>query len=137
MTNSPVLTQLTSINGQLGTVCKILRSDSSSFSGFGEAYITSVNPLAIKGWKCHQRMILNLVVLEGRVKFVFYNPNVLSFEDIVVSTAPLCRLTVPAKTIFAFQGLEARNKILNLASIPHDPDEVESYPLATYNYTKW
>lgn len=137
MSSSFQLTKLTKIESNLGAVCKILRSDSSSFFGFGEAYLTSVNYHAIKGWKYHHRMILNLVVLEGTVKFVFYNPNDFTFNETILSTASPCRLTVAAQTIFAFQGLEVNNKILNLANILHDPAEVDTYPISTYNYTGW
>lgn len=138
MSDSPVaFTELPSIQGDLGSVWKLFSCDSPGFSGFGEAYITSVNTLAVKGWKYHHRMVLNLIVLQGKVKFVFYIPSRSSFRETVISSEHLCRLTVPAKTIFAFQGLEEHNKILNLASIPHDRLEVKSYPLEMFNYANW
>ena len=130
-------TILSQIHGDHGSIWHLLRSDSSGYFGFGEAYITTVNQMAVKGWKCHERMVLNLIVLEGRVKFVYREAQESIFTETIISSSNLSRLTVPPKTLFAFQGMESRNIILNLASIPHDPSEVESVALESHNYANW
>ena len=50
------------INTPNGEVKHALKNSDDSFSGFGEAYFSSVDFGTIKGWKKHTQMILNLIV---------------------------------------------------------------------------
>ena len=54
----------------------------NSFNDFGEAYISEVLPGIVKAWKFHYKMTLNLIVVKGRVKFVFCNDNNGKFDPI-------------------------------------------------------
>jgi dTDP-4-dehydrorhamnose 3,5-epimerase len=50
--------------------------------------------------------------------------------DLTLGTTNYQRLTLPPNLWFAFQGRSAGlNLMLNLASIPHDPDESDTRPL--------
>ena len=85
---------------------------------------------AIKAWKCHKRMTLNLVVPLGGVRFVFnlpeYNAEFL-VEDI--GEMRYARLTVPPGIWFGFKGKSSGSSLLvNFANIVHDPDEVLRRP---------
>ena len=42
-----------------------------------EIYFSWINKKAIKGWKLHKKMSMNLVVPIGKVKFVFYDGKIL------------------------------------------------------------
>ena len=55
-----------------GDVLHVLRDFDSGYNGFGEVYFTFIERGAIKAWKCHQRMTLNLVVPIGEISFVFH-----------------------------------------------------------------
>ena len=61
------LKQISVPNGDLWHAFK---ATDEGFVGFGEAYFTQVKPHAVKGWKRHNRYVLNLVVVSGAVKFV-------------------------------------------------------------------
>ena len=67
-------TNLKIISSQEGSVMHSLRESEKDFYGFGESYFSTVEHNAIKAWKRHTKMTLNLTVPVGSVKFVFiYN----------------------------------------------------------------
>ena len=112
-----------------GNVQHCLKYTDPSFCGFGEAYFSNVKANAIKGWKRHREMTLNLVVPHGKVRFVIYDDRTDSstsgnFQDVTLSTNNYQRLTVPPMVWMAFQGGgEEGGMLLNIASIPNDPAE--------------
>ena len=55
-----------------GDVMHALKYSDNGFNGFGEVYFSWVERGAIKAWKCHQKMTLNLVVPLGEISFVFH-----------------------------------------------------------------
>ena len=130
-----LITPLRIIPGDFGEVMHALKQHEGSFQGFGEAYFSTVNNGAVKGWKKHQRMILNLVVPLGTIRFVLYDgrpgsKSFQSFQELTLSRENYQRLTVPAGIWMAFQGIgEGENMLLNIASIPHDPTEADNLPI--------
>ena len=126
------LTPLSIISGESGDVMHALKQQEISFHGFGEAYFSTVQYRAVKGWKKHSRMILNLIVPSGAIRFVLYDDRPLSktYRNIIeleLSKKNYQRLTVPPGVWMAFQGMSAEvNMVLNIASIPHDPAEAEN-----------
>jgi dTDP-4-dehydrorhamnose 3,5-epimerase len=129
-----LLTPLNIINTPLGAVMHALKSGDSGFCGFGEAYFSTVNCGAVKGWKKHRSMTLNLVVPEGEIQFAIYDdrPESRSFgkcADVILSPQNYSRLTIPPLLWVAFKGLSQHNLLLNVASIKHDPAEAESLPI--------
>ena len=129
------LTPLKIIDGQAGNVMHALKAQDSSFAGFGEAYFSTVEHGAIKGWKKHRLMILNLVVPVGAIRFVLFDGRENSetygqMQEVSLSTSHYQRLTVPPGVWMAFGGeSEGLNMLLNIASIPHDPTEADNLPL--------
>jgi dTDP-4-dehydrorhamnose 3,5-epimerase len=129
------LTPLKIIPGENGMVLHALKSQESSFVSFGEAYFSTVARGKKKGWKKHLRMTLNLVVSGGEIGFVMYDDRPTSktngrFFEVVLSRNNYQRLTVSPGIWMAFCGVgKEENMLLNLASIPHDPTEVETLPL--------
>ena len=53
-----------------GDIFKILDNKSENYFGFGELYITSLKKGISKGWNLHKKMVLNLIVIKGKVRFV-------------------------------------------------------------------
>jgi dTDP-4-dehydrorhamnose 3,5-epimerase len=130
-----LVTPLRVITGDSGNVMHVLKQQEESFQGFGEAYFSTVNAGALKGWKKHRKMILNLVVPVGKIKFVLYDDRPESrsfqnFQEFILSRDNYQRLTVPPGIWMAFLGLEENgNILLNIASIPHDPLEADNLPI--------
>jgi dTDP-4-dehydrorhamnose 3,5-epimerase len=134
------LTKLKIIKTPKGDVLHGIKSSEKTFSGFGEAYFSTVNIGDVKGWKKHSSMILNLIVPKGSVRFVAYDDRVDSptkgnFFEVILNSKNYQRLTVDPNIWLAFQGLAQENMLLNLASIEHDPDEATSLGLEEINYS--
>lgn len=120
------VTPLKRISTPGGDVMHALKASDAGFNGFGEVYFSWIEQGAIKAWKCHQQTSLNLVVPLGNVRFVFYQEgSEPAFRAEVIGEARYARLTVPQGFWFGFQGLcEPRSLLVNVADLPHDPNEV-------------
>ncbi len=102
-----------------------MRCFDPGYVDFGEAYFSWIEPGAVKAWKIHQRMTLNLVVPVGTVLFVFQLPGS-GMRTEEIGEVNYSRLTVPPGVWFGFQGRAAvPSLLLNLADIAHDPGEVQ------------
>ena len=119
-----------------GEVMQVLKNSDNGFNCFGEVYFSWVEHGAIKAWKCHKRMTLNLVVPLGNVRFVFHLTNQKnSFLDEIIGEERYVRLTVPPGIWFGFQGLAfGQSLLMNLADMAHDPDEVLRKRSTEINY---
>jgi dTDP-4-dehydrorhamnose 3,5-epimerase len=126
------LTPLRRIEHPKGNVFHAMKESDKGFSGFGEAYFSTINKSDIKGWKKHTVMTLNLVVVMGEVEFVVHNG--IDFFNVKLSKSNYQRLTVEPDLWVAFKGLSNENMLLNLASIEHDPNESESVDLNAFEY---
>jgi dTDP-4-dehydrorhamnose 3,5-epimerase len=117
-----------------------LKAGDAEFAGFGEAYFSSVDQGAVKGWKRHNRMTLNLIVVLGEVRFIVLDET--SGERWAFQPGPdgsdgYGRLTVPPGLWMAFGGAgPGQNLLLNLASIEHDPAEADARPLDEFAW-RW
>ena len=125
------LTPLKIISGDSGDVLHAMKRTESSFHGFGEAYFSTVNQGAIKAWKRHHEMTLNLVVPCGEIKLVLYDdrldsPTQGNINELTLSLHNYQRLTVPPMVWLGFKGLSnGLNMLMNVSDIPHDPDEFD------------
>ena len=129
------VTDLKQIYNDKGSVGHLLKSTDDCFSGFGEAYLSRVNYNAVKAWKRHKKMNMNLIVLDGTVRFVFYNSEQNCCKTYTISGQDFKRITVPPMIWFGFQGISlTTSTVLNLANIVHDPLEVDTAPMYTYKF---
>ena len=126
------LTPLRRIEHPKGDIFHAMKASDTGFSGFGEAYFSTVNKSDIKGWKKHNEMTLNLIIVMGWVEFVVHNG--IDFFNVKLSKDNYQRLTVEPGLWVAFRGLSNENMLLNLASIEHDPNESENVDLNAFGY---
>ena len=133
-----VLTPLSRIATSGGDVLHAMKQSDTGYGGFGEAYFSWVSTGAVKAWKRHMLMTMNVVVPVGQVRFVFRSENRGGCDDFRVEDIGVdrhARITVPPRIWFGFQGLGApQSLVLNIASIPHDPNEVERLALSEVKY---
>ena len=113
-----------------GTVMHAIKVLDEHLPQFGECYFSTADGNQPKAWKKHSRMICNLFVPVGRVKFVFYDDRPESkdyqqMKEITISPAAYGRLVIHPGIWFGFSGLDVRGTsiILNVASVGHDPNE--------------
>jgi dTDP-4-dehydrorhamnose 3,5-epimerase len=136
-------TPLSIIDTKGGAVLHAIKRSDCGFAGFGEAYFSTIEHNAIKGWKRHKKMVLNLIVPIGSVRFILYddrkNQNK-KFQEVVLSLkSGYDRLTVPPMIWVGFQGLDIHSSIvLNIASIEHSLEEVDQKELdeIKFNWSK-
>lgn len=140
MIDGTMLTPLRIITGELGDVLHAMKQDETSFCGFGEAYFSTVKKNTVKAWKRHQRMMLNLVVPCGEIKFVLYDDRISSptfgeIYEVTLSRQNYQRLTVPPMVCLGFKGVgDGLNMLLNIANILHDPIESEKMGIDYVKY---
>jgi len=127
--NEIIITPLDIIKVNKGDVMHVMKSQDAGFSGFGEAYFSVVSHNAIKAWKRHHEMTLNLVVPVGKIRFVLFDDRKElnnQFQEVVLSTDNYCRLTIPPMVWMGFQGISNNDSILfNIADIHHSSFEVD------------
>lgn len=128
------LTVLKRIPTPGGDVLGAMTSTDPGFAGFGEAYFSIAKPGAVKAWKSHRKMTLNLVVPVGTIRFVIHDnrdnsPSHGLVEQVTLSQSNYQRLTIPPMVWLGFQGIGAIDAmLLNVANIAHDPLEVDRQP---------
>ncbi len=107
-----------------GNVMHALKKGELKKWSFGEAYFSKIKFKKIKAWKYHKKMVLNLFVPVGKVKFVFYSEKENKFMTIKLGEKHYRRLTVPPNIWFGFKGLSRTESIiLNIANIKHTKKE--------------
>ena len=122
---------LRQIADERGAIMHMLRCDSHIFEKFGEIYFSIVNSTAVKAWKLHNKMTLNLAVPLGSVKLVLYDdrqdsPTNGKIQELVIGENNYYLVKIPPKVWNGFQGLtNPKSIVANCATLPHDPDEIE------------
>jgi dTDP-4-dehydrorhamnose 3,5-epimerase len=129
-----IISPLKKIYHPKGDIFHAIKKSDVGFSGFGEAYFSTINQGDIKGWKKHTEMILNLVVPFGEIEFVVYNEISKKFFNIKISQKNYQRLTVKAGLWLAFKGIGEHNVVLNLSNIEHNENETMNIDLKDINY---
>jgi dTDP-4-dehydrorhamnose 3,5-epimerase len=135
-----LISPLNKIANPKGDIYHALKSTSPGYVGFGEVYFSEIKKDVIKGWKKHNRLILNIVVPVGKIEFVLYDDRIKSisrntFCSIVIGSNNYSRLTVPSGIWIAFRGLEDFNMLMNVISEEHDFNESENVELNSFQYS--
>ena len=134
--NKILITSLKRIQVAGGDVLHGMKNSDAGYVNFGEAYFSTIEAGAIKAWKRHLRMTLNIVVPHGTVIYAFVDERGTIREELVGENRYV-RLTVPPGIWFGFKGLFSPHSIMmNVADIPHDPTEIERKTLDEIDY-KW
>ncbi|MDA9981083.1 dTDP-4-dehydrorhamnose 3,5-epimerase [Pelagibacterales bacterium] len=136
MTNNIIIsTDLSQIPAAGGDVFHAMKSTDLGYDGFGEAYFSWVDNKSVKAWKRHKNMTMNLIVPLGTIRFIFFETDLSVYQEKKIGTDNYVRLTVPPGIWFGFQGVGlSNNLLLNIANIPHDPEEVEEKPINFFSF---
>ena len=129
------ITPLKIINDDRGAVMHMLRADAGVFVGFGEIYFSVVNPGAVKAWKRHREMTLNLCCVSGAIRLVVFDAAEGTVREIDLGpgrpeTYNLVTVAPGLWTRFTCIG-DAPAVLANCANIPHNPAEAEGLPADT------
>ena len=129
-----ILTPLKQIYHPKGDIFHAMKKSDIGFSGFGEAYFSTIYQDDIKGWKKHTEMTLNLIVPVGKIEFVIYNEITEDFFSVKLSQNNYQRLSVKAGLWMAFRGVSENSMLLNLASLEHNLEEAINIELSKIAY---
>ena len=128
------LNKINQISLEEGDIRKILNKSDESFVGFGEIYTSLVLSNSIKAWKFHKKMTLNLFILFGKIKFVFFDGKK-DFKEIILSSDDLVRITVPPKIWYGFKGMNFDySMILSFTDLVFDETEIERKDINTIKF---
>lgn len=132
---------LRQIQVEKGNIFHALKSTDEGYAGFGEAYFSQIESGAVKGWKRHNRMPLNLIVPVGAIKFVIYDDRAGSatygqFLEIILSVeSNYQRLVVDPGLWMAFAGVgDQTSMLMDIIPEPHDPSEADRLELNAIAY---
>ena len=137
MISGVTLTAEKIITHEKGDISHALKKTSAGFKGFGEAYFSRIEKHAIKGWKRHNEVHLNLVVPLGSILVAIHDDRTESETCGKTSVLRLGypdnynRLTVEPRLWVAFMGEEGVNLVLNITEREHHPEEADNADLTT------
>lgn len=117
-----------------GDVLHGMKYGDPGYVDFGEVYFSQIDQGAVKAWKRHLRMTLNLVVPYGEIYFVFIDDQG-NIREEAIGLSRYARLTIPPGLWFGFKGRgESYSLLMNVADIPHDPAEIERKKLTEIEF---
>ena len=122
------VTPLKIIKLSTGNIMHALNKNELKNRTFGEAYFSKIKSGKIKAWRYHLKMILNLVVPYGKVKFWFVDgrKNYSSYykeDKIVIGKRNYKIILVPPKIWFSFKSLSKISIVVNCIENPHSENE--------------
>jgi len=131
-----VISPLSIISDDRGSVLHMLRSDSESFTKFGECYFSEVFPGAVKAWKRHKVQTQNLSAPSGLIQLVIFDvrPDSKTFNNLLIIQTGrpdnYFRITIPPGLWYGFKCIgETPALLANCADFPHDKSESETLEL--------
>lgn len=137
-----LITPLRRIPTPKGDVLHAMKSTDEGYCGFGEVYFSEVRGGDVKGWKRHNRMTLNIVVVRGAIRFTIYDDREGSGTrgdccQVVLSPdgGRYARLTVAPGLWMAFEGVDdGVSLLMDVIPEPHNPDEADRCDLSEIDY---
>ena len=106
-----------------GDIFKILDKKSQNYFGFGELYISSLNKGVSKGWNLHKKMILNLIVIRGKVRFILKKNNKISKTTLTQDKKEI--ITIKPNVWIKMINLDPNiSEIINFANLKYNKNEI-------------
>lgn len=131
MIKGVTITPLEQFPDYRGKVMKFALSNAAN----NEVYFSVVHPGMVKAWHLHQEMELNYACVYGKIQLVLIDMINNKTMEIYLSPDNYKLVHIPPGIYNGFKGLGTTDSIVaNLASIPHDDDEIIRCPLDFFNY---
>lgn len=133
-----IVTELKKFSNEKGSIYHGIRKSDQGYSGFEEIYFSFIKTDAIKAWKMHKKMTLNLVVPIGEVRFNFIelsDNEVKNRFEITIGKSNYSRITVPPSIIFGFKGISKDiNIVTNISNLTHDDEECITFNAESFQF---
>jgi len=125
-----IITPLLIFSDSRGSVLHMLKSDSPTFTKFGEVYFSEILPNSVKAWKKHKIHTQNFAVPIGNIKLVIFDDREMSLTkgkiQIIEMGRPdnYVRVTIPPNLWYGFTSIGNNKSLLvNCSDLPHDKSE--------------
>ena len=125
------------IPDERGRLMEMLRADDELFSRFGQVYMTTAYPGAVKAWHYHKKQVDNFVVVRGMMKVVLYDgrkgsPTCKEIDEFFMGEHNPILLQIPAYVYHGFKCIsESEAIVINCPTEMYDyekPDEFRVDP---------
>lgn len=140
MIDGLIITKMKQFTLDKGNVFHGMKNTDDGFSKFGEVYFSFINHNAIKAWKIHKEMTLNIIVPIGSIQFNFIDlrENSRTYKErfeLLLSEKNYSRITVPPKICFGFKGIgNDINLLVNITNMTHNDNESDTKNLNEFNF---
>lgn len=117
MIDGVTVTKLKVIPDERGRLMEMMRSDDGDFVTFGQVYMTTAYPGAVKGWHYHKKQHDNMVVVSGMMKIVLYDmrdtsPTRGELVEIFAGTHNPVRIHIPPGVCHGFKCISNEEAIV-------------------------
>ncbi len=125
------------IPDERGRLMEMLRADDEIFMRFGQVYMTTAYPGAVKAWHYHKKQVDNFVVVKGMMKVVLYDGRESSstfreINEFFLGEHNPILLQIPAYVYHGFKCISEREAmVINCPTEVYryqDPDEYRLPP---------
>jgi dTDP-4-dehydrorhamnose 3,5-epimerase len=125
--------QLQVIPDDRGWLMEMMRADDPFFERFGQVYVTTCYPGAIKGWHYHLKQTDHWVVVSGDAQVALYDrrpdsPTKGELAEYFMGERNPMLLVIPAGLLHGFSAVGGRPAMLmNVPDVPYDRDHPDEY----------
>jgi dTDP-4-dehydrorhamnose 3,5-epimerase len=121
------------IPDERGRLAEMLRSDDEFFIKFGQLYMTTGYPSAVKGWHYHKRQIDNFIAVKGMMKVVLFDGRENSatkgeVNEFFMGEQNMLALQIPTYVLHGFKTISETEAILiNCPTEVYDYSEPDEF----------
>jgi dTDP-4-dehydrorhamnose 3,5-epimerase len=129
------------IPDERGRLMEMLRTDDELFVKFGQLYMTSAYPGAVKAWHFHKKQVDNFVVVKGMMKVVLYDgregsPTFKEINEFFMGEYNLILLQIPNLVCHGFKCIsESEAIVINCPTEIYRYNEPDEYRLTPHDGT--
>ena len=137
MIKGVVVKPLKWIPDERGRLIEILREDDQCFERFGQVYVTTALPGAVKGWHYHKRQTDYFACVAGMIKLVLYDDRPKSktrgqINEFFLGIYHPILVKAPPLVLHGFKGIsDVEAVVVNVPTHPYNhrkPDEYRMDP---------
>jgi len=127
------------IPDERGRLMEIFRSDDPDFEKFGQVYITTAYPGAVKAWHYHKKQTDNFCCISGMMKVALYDaregsPTKGEVNEFFIGTHNPARLRIPPGVYHGFKCIsETEAIVVNTPTEPYNHKKPDEYRIDAHS----
>ncbi|MEK6715240.1 MAG: dTDP-4-dehydrorhamnose 3,5-epimerase family protein [Candidatus Omnitrophota bacterium] len=126
------------IADERGKLMEILRSDEQIFLKFGQVYMTTAKPQAVKAWHHHKKQTDSFTCVYGKIKLVLYDARHSSktykeINEFILSLEEPKLVQIPPEVLHGFKAQgDVEAIVINTPTFPYNKESPDEYRLDAY-----